>query len=354
LGPLATCVRHAQSTINDARFRALGVNLIEEELRDMIRRDRNHPSVVVWEANLNESTFSDAWAQMANSIVHAEYPGDQAFSAAWPASGNFFHDIFIDASQHNVRASTQTRPIIIDEYGDWDYGGTASTSRQAREAGDAAMLTQTNNVQDGQGKNIVLPWFTADGYWLFADYGGYNGISRSGLVDMYRLPKHAYYFLQSQRDPALTVNGVDSGPMVYIANQWTSSSPTTVRVFSNCEQVSLYLNGTLSSTRSPDTGTGLLHPPFNFALGTFTSGTLRADCLIGGPVRATFTRQTPGAARAIRLRPEATTMRADLGDARLVFIDIVDENDTVVPTDNRQVTLSVSGPATSSDRPPSR
>jgi beta-galactosidase len=134
--------------------------------------------------------------------------------------------------------------------------------------------------------------------------------------------------------------------MVYIANQWTSTSPTTVRVFSNCDQVSLYLNGTLSSTRSPDTGTGLLHPPFNFALGKFTAGTLRADCLIGGAVKASSTRQTPGAATAVKLRPEATTLLADLGDARLVFIDVVDANGTVVPSESRQVTLSVTGPAT--------
>ena len=103
----------------------------------------------------------------------------------------------------------------------------SSTSRQAREAGDTAMLTQTNNVQDGQGKNIVLSWFSADGYWQWSDYGGYQGISRSGLVDMHRLPKFAYYMLQSQRDPAVTVSGVDSGPMVFIANHWTSTSPTT-------------------------------------------------------------------------------------------------------------------------------
>ena len=205
------------------------------------------------------------------------------------------------------------------------------------------MLRQSDNVQDGQGKNIVLSWFSADGYWQWSDYGGYQGISRSGLVDMHRLPKFAYYMLQSQRDPAVTVSGVDSGPMVFIANHWTSTSPTTVRVFSNCDQVSLYVNGALSSTRSPDTGTGLVHPPFNFALGSFTSGTLRADCLIGGTVRATFTRQTPGTATALRLRPEGTTMRADLGDARLVFVDVVDGNGTVVPSDNRQVTLSVSG-----------
>ena len=86
-------------------------------------------------------------------------------------------------------------------------------------------------------------------------------MSQSGLVDMYRLPKFAYYMLQSQRDPNVTVSGVDSGPMVFIANSWMSTSPTTVRVFSNCDQVSLYVNNTLSSTRSPDTGTGLQHRP---------------------------------------------------------------------------------------------
>ena len=317
------------------------VNASYQELREMIRRDRNHPSIVVWEANLNESQYTDAWAQMAHSIVHAEYPGDQAFSGQYQFTRA---DIFIEASQHNVRTSTDTRAIIINEYGDWDYGGVSSTSRQAREAGDAAMLRQTDNVQDGQGKNIVLSWFSADGYWQWSDYGGYQGISRSGLVDMHRLPKFAYYFLQSQRDPGVTVSGVDSGPMVFIANHWASGSPTTVRVFSNCDQVSLYVNGTLSSTRSPDTGTGLQHPPFTFALGSFSSGTLRADCLIGGTMRASFTRQTPGAAAALRLRPEGTTMRADLGDARLVFIDVVDGNGTVVPTDTRAVTLSVSGP----------
>jgi hypothetical protein len=214
------------------------------------------------------------------------------------------------------------------------------------------MLIQVANLQDGQSLNQAVPWFSADGYWHYSDYGGYRQrrglgapfLTNAGLVDMYRLPKFAYYFLQSQRDPTVTVSAVDSGPMVFIANQWTSASPTTVRVFSNCEQVSLFLNGTLSSTRSPDTGTGLIHPPFSFNLGTFTAGTLRADCLIGGTQRATFSRQTPGAATAIHLRPEGTTLRADRGDARLVFIEVVDANGTVVPSDNRQVTLAVSGP----------
>jgi hypothetical protein len=311
-----------------------------QELRDMLRRDRNHPSVVAWEASLNESNFTDAWAQEANRIVHEEYPGDQAFSAAWKWSRA---DIFIEASQHNVRATTDPRPIIIDEYGDWEYGGGSSTSRQSREAGDIAMLTQADNVQDAQSKNMAVPWFSADGYWDYADYGGFSLI-RSGLIDMYRIPKYAYFFLQSQRDPNIFISGVDSGPMVYIANQWTPTSPATVRVYSNCDQVSLYLDGTLFATRLPDTGTNLLQPPFNFNLGRFTPGTLQADCLIGGAPKATFTRQTPGAAVAIQLRAEGTSLQADMSDARLVFIDIVDANGTVTPADSSQVNLNVSGP----------
>jgi len=347
---LGVVVMDAQSGWQFFNAAAAFVNNSYQELRDLIRRDRNHPSVVVWEANLNESGFTDAWAQMANSIVHAEYPGTQAFSAQWAFTRA---DIFIDATQHNVRTSNDTRPILINEYGDWDYGAGmtgGTTSRQAREAGDAAMLQQAANIQNGQGLSLPLPWFTADAYWEYADYGGYGTTATlSGLLDMYRLPKHAYYFLQSQRDPTLTSTIVDAGPMVYIANQWTSTSPTNVKVFSNCDQVRLSLNGTVVATRSPDTTPAPLplHPPFTFNMTSFTAGTLTADCLMnatGTTVRATTTRQTPGTATALRLRPEGTTMRADLSDARLVFVDVIDANGTVVPTDSRQVTLTLTGP----------
>ncbi|MGB7539501.1 MAG: glycoside hydrolase family 2 TIM barrel-domain containing protein [Anaerolineales bacterium] len=313
-----------------------------QELRDLIRRDRNHPSVVAWEASLNESNFTDSWAQEADRIVHEEYPGDQAFSAAWKGSRA---DIFIGAAQHDVRETSDPRPIIISEYGDWDYGGAQSTSRQFREAGDTAMLTHANNVEDGRSRNLALPWFSADGYWDFADYGGF-GLVRPGLVDMYRIPKYAYYFMQSQRDPSVVIPGVDSGPMIFIANQWTETSPTTVRVYSNCEQVTLSLNGTTVATQSPDPGTNLSHPPFNFKLGSFTPGTLQAACLIGGEQKAVFTRRTPEAAAAVRLNAEGIGLLADSSDARLVFIDIVDSEGTVVWSENGNVTLTISGPGT--------
>jgi hypothetical protein len=307
----------------------------------MIRRDRNHPSVVAWEASLNESDFSDEWAAEAHAIVHEEYP--EAFSAAWKWS---HADIFIGASQHGVRNSGDARPILISEYGDWDYGGAASTSRQAREAGDLAMLTQADNVEDGTSKNLALPWYSAGRYWDFADYAGFSsyGITRCGLVDMYRLPKYAYHFLRSQRDPTVLLDGIESGPMVYIANQWTSDSPTTVRVYHNCEEVRLSLDGVPIGTLSPDPTSPLPHPPVEFAVGAFTPGTLLAECLIGGVAKATFTRSTPGAATSIRLSAEGTTLDASPSDARLVFIEVVDGNGTVVPADASEISLSIDGP----------
>lgn len=49
--------------------------------RQMIRRDRNHPSVVLWETALNESRYPVSLAKEIQELSHAEYPGDQMYTA---------------------------------------------------------------------------------------------------------------------------------------------------------------------------------------------------------------------------------------------------------------------------------
>ncbi|CAF1626986.1 unnamed protein product, partial [Didymodactylos carnosus] len=60
----------------DAQFQNNSFN----DVRLMIRRDRNHPSVILWEVSLNESQVSDDYASTTHTITHEEYPGNQAFS----------------------------------------------------------------------------------------------------------------------------------------------------------------------------------------------------------------------------------------------------------------------------------
>jgi hypothetical protein len=329
-----------------------------KEVRGMLRRDRNHPSVIVWETQLNETSYTAAWAAAVNTLAHAEYPGDQMFTCGTTTgmglTGACAWDVLIGAEQASIRNTTATQPIIICEYGSFSYGGANGTSSVHREDPDAALLQQCTNIQMSHNKNRAMPWYSANGYWVYSDYSGYlNTITLNqgripGIVDYCRIPKFSYYFFQSQRDPAIIMPNVNSGPMVFIANRWTAQSPTAVRVFSNCEKVSLYLNNALVETRSPDADvncTNLLHPPFTFTVPQFVSGTLRADGLIGNVVKATYARSTPGSAAAIKLRPEANdTLIADGSDTRLVWIDVVDAAGAVVPTATNQVTISATAP----------
>ena len=79
---------------------------VKQTCRDLIRRDRNHPSVIAWECSLNESPMPSELVDALNGIVHEEYPGDQAYSAGWVPEG---YDIYLQARQH--RLPHPERPI---------------------------------------------------------------------------------------------------------------------------------------------------------------------------------------------------------------------------------------------------
>jgi fibronectin type 3 domain-containing protein len=324
---------------NSATF----TNNTYQDCRDMIRRDRNHPSIVLWETSLNESGFTTRWATDMQAIAHAEYPGNQMVTSGWTTTS---FDTLCSSSQAGVRSSTDTRPIIIDEYGDWDYGGNSSTSRVAREAPDASLLVQCDNWEQSISLNLALSWFSADALWDFADYTGYlASTTKCGTMDTCRLPKFSYYLYQSQRDATVpSVPNVVSGPMVYIANTMQTNSPAAIRVFSNCQNVSLYTNGVLFATQSPDNYPHLPHPPFTFSLPGSINGTIRADGMTNGAVAASLSRMTPGTPSAIVLTPEGMDpLSADGGDARLVWVSVVDANGQLVPGAANTINLSTSG-----------
>ena len=166
--------------------------------------------------------------------------------------------------------------------------------------------------------------------------------------------------------------GVETGPMVYIANLWDSAADNSeVRVFSNCDEVALYYNdelvaikghdetmwgphGDTSESGSPGSGDGkeistenLEYPPVTFDLSAYTAGegTLRAVGLIDGEEAAEYVRKAPGEAVSVQLRPQDdSALKLDGSDARLVWIDIADADGTVVTDAYTDVDLSITGP----------
>jgi beta-galactosidase len=164
-------------------------------------------------------------------------------------------------------------------------------------------------------------------------------------MDPYRLPKFDYYEFMMQRDPNLAIPGTQMGPMVFIANYWTSTSPRNVEVYSNCEQVKLYVNGALIGTQSPTVTTYRAKVVFSNV--PWQAGELKAEGLIGGVVKATYSVGTPGSADHIDLAADKCGMElvADGSDIMPVYAYVKDGNNTVMPVDSSLITFTVSGPA---------
>ncbi len=325
------------------------VNNSIRDLRTMIRYYRNHPCIIMWESVHNESKPPQSFAGAAQDAAHEEFPDSQMFTCGQEA--NNVMDVYQAAVQQQGRTYSTGKPAAISEYGHWEEGGFTSTSNRTRADGEKGLLEQAENHVWGMNENHKLSWLSVDAVWVYNDYFGMSSYDKSlcsgGVVDVFRIPKFSYYCYQSQRDPAVILPGVNSGPMVFIASYWTASSNLSVWVFSNCPKVSLYLNNTLVATRSPDNTYGSIeHSTFTFSIPSFEAGTLRADGLIEGNAAASHTVKTPGSAAkvAVAIDTAGLDLLADGADLAIVYASIVDIAGTVMPAATNSITFDVSGP----------
>ena len=333
-----------------------------KNIRDMVHRDRNHASIVVWESSLNETGMKRDYMVKANAEVHAELPFKSTFTCGWIDA---VYDVFIPARQHAKapdywKKYKKDKPLLIDEYGDWEYyaqnAGFNQTeyqnlkqgeksSRQLRGDGEERLLQQALNYQEAHNDNLNGR-IVGDLIWVMFDYkrGYATDLETSGIMDFFRVPKFAYYFFQSQKDAG------DSKPMLFIANYWNNPSDSTVKIYSNCQQVELLLDGQSIAKQQPDTGknaNNLNHAPFTFHLPAYKAGKLTAVGYINGQPVITEGRATPGTAYKIVLKADTSgkLLQAGKNDAIFVYAYITDANGTVVPDATNAIKFSVNGVA---------
>ncbi len=348
---------------------------IFQNAREMVRRDRNHPCVALWEPFPNETQYGEAFARKLHGIVHEEYPGPGCFVAGDGEIGHAGSFIEVTWSRDPVTG----KPFWAREWGDSvdNWTDQQGRVRVARGWGEVPLLTQALNhalkldtMLRNAGGGPRATRLAGAGLWAGIDcYRGYHHQPfLGGPLDLFRLPKFDYYFFQSQRDPAAQLPGLDSGPMVFIANYGTPYSPATVTVFSNCEEVRFYEGGKLVATQKPDPGYVLDHPPFTFKahatdterstyymnneIGAnaeysyhFTTAAYRVEGLIGGQVVATHEVKAPGVMRRIVLEVDRAgkELVADGGDWIRVYARICDGAGTLCPLADDLVTFSVEG-----------
>ncbi|ANW96212.1 beta-galactosidase [Wenyingzhuangia fucanilytica] len=344
-----------QYYLDNDQFRAYCYKSAEQ----LIRRDRNHPSVLAWEVSLNETQMPVFFMEELDRIVHAEYPGENVYSSGWMDD---VYDIYLQARQHRILSphKLKDKPYSVSEYGDWEYYSKNAglnqdqlpndlrdefSSRQKRAFGEERLLRQAANVQEAHNDNLQNTVAFSDSYWVMYDYnrGYHNDIEASGLMDIFRLPKFAYYFYQSQRD-------IEDGAVVKIASYWNKKSPLNLKVYSNCDELALYLNDELIGKQKPDTdknSSDLSHPPFTFNLKSFKAGTLKAVGYVDGKEVKIDEVTTPGNPTALKIWIDTSGKKPEAGvnDVLFVYVAAVDENGTIVPDYSEKVTFEIEGDA---------
>ena len=322
-----------------------------QQTRDMVRRDRNHPSILAWEASLNETKQPADFIAEMSRLVHEEYPAPYCYSAGWQRG----YDIYVESRQFRIFNNVKEHdvPLIVSEYGDWEYyandGGLTQyvrgwrqkpelSSRQLREHGERRMVQMVENLSTAHTDNLTSVKAMADGFWVMFDYNrGYTDeIEASGVMSLDRLPKYAYYYYRSLRP--------EGEPMVYIASYLDENSPVEKAIISNCEVVKLISEG-------KEVGK-LQFNPYAKPLHTFQKVAL-PDC---NNLTAIGFRNGKEVARHTVLAPEALTkiaiecsecgVKLGKNDQIFVYVRLQDKNGTTPNFTGGEVQLSIEGDAT--------
>ena len=336
--------------------------------RQMIRRDRNHPSVVIWETALNESRYPAELADSLYQIAHREYPGDQMFTSgdyfghedmapyfdilykqvgSFPADGNVMTNI-----PENLVA---IKPLICREWGD----GVGDKPRVSIGESNKEQLRQCySRIGQLEGEGY-FDWCMLDAnpnmsghfLWSYNDYtrGSEDETMFSGAVDLNRYPKPSYFMMKSMMPVS------QSEPMVYIASDNSSENDTAITVFSNADKVILYRNGEKLGVITRDDAASLYpnitakggSPIFRFSTDGYEKGELKAIAYSGDKEVATHTVTTPGSTHHLKIVPalEGIDPVADGSDLIPVYVIVCDENGNRVESYDSPVTLSVTGDA---------
>ncbi|KAN0099505.1 glycoside hydrolase family 2 protein [Hyaloscypha variabilis] len=359
----------SSKTTND--FHQIWADWHEPDLRSLIRRDRNHPSVIAWSfgneiVDQQQSVSGGTVAQPMHDWIHSEDPtrpttssmniatagssfanvmdieslnyqgeglGSDSNSSSYPSFHSKYPNKMLWSSESAAALSTRGTYIFPVTSADSATVGTGSGGNatsgyvSAYELYAPSFGSSPDKVFAQQDKNSFA---AGEFVWTGWDYLGeptpYSSSRSSyfGIIDLAGFKKDRFYLYQSRWRPDF--------PMAHILPHWTwperIGQVTPVHVFSAADEAELFVNGKSAGRIKKAAST------YRF----------RWDTVSYQPGNITVVTYKNGTKWALNITADRTTITGDGYDLSFITVTVVDDIGDVVPRADNAITFSVSGP----------
>jgi beta-galactosidase len=352
---LAACDRQGMLVLDENRMMGTTPEALEQ-LKSMIVRDRNHPSVILWsvgneEWDLEWSVFGERLTRDTQAYARRldpTRPSTVALSGS--GAGNSLTTQVLGFNyyvQHNIdkmHAQFPTRPIVGTEESSSEHTrGTYfdDPAHQHLVAYDYEADGKHASIEDAWRYHLARPFSAGLFYWTGFDYRGETTpfewpaiSSQFGMLDTCGFFKENAYLLQSWWT---------AKPMVHLLPHWTwpghEGQPIDVRAYSNAASVELVLNGK-SLGRKPMAANSHLEWKVPYAPGALVARAFDA----AGKQVASDREETAGAPAKLELLPSQNEIAADGAAVSMITVRVNDAAGRLVPDASNLVEFQLQGP----------
>ncbi|NRP88171.1 Beta-galactosidase [Ensifer adhaerens] len=342
-------------------------------VRRMIERDWNHPSIIIWGVRINESQDSHDFYAETNRLARELDPTRQTGGVRYITESEMLEDVYtmndfilgneelpganrprtpLRPQQENTGLSKDV-PYLITEFGGHMYP-TKIYDQEQRQAEHVRRHLEVLNAAYGDPSiSGAIGWCMFD-YNTHSDFGSGDRICYHGVMDMFREPKFAAYAYASQCEPSEEV--VMKPVTIWARGERNIGGALPLIVLTNCDEVELRY-GSLTKRLGPDRETfpHLPHPPVVFDHRNFTPDELgvwgmewedvQFTGYIGGKPVAALKMVANPLPTTLQVEADADILLAGERDAVRVIVRALDQAGSRLPFLNDIVTIKVDGPA---------
>ena len=340
----------------------------------MIRRDWNHPSIVLWGVRINESPDDRDLYARTNQLARELDPTRQTAGVRNFAASELLEDVYTvndfvcgseeqpGSNQGRVALRRPSEMTCLDRpvpYLVTEFNGHMHPTKiwdcEQRQLEHVVRYLQILNAAFGDPQiSGCIGWCMAD-YNTHKDFGAGDRICHHGVLDMFRIPKFAASVYASQSDPE---KGAVLTPVTWWARgERSMGGVLPLVVLTNCEEVELHFGTDFMMRFQPDRAAypNLPHPPVIIdhrsipqeSLGAW--GTEWEDArlvgLLGGKAFAEVRMAADPVAVELRLSADSDHLLASEKDAVRIVVEAIDQVGMKTPFLTEALHVQIDGPA---------